>query len=33
MHLTLKTILNHVERRKGLVYEGSRLVTGKHPET
>jgi transposase len=31
MHLALKTLLNHVERLKGFVYESSRLVPGKVP--
>lgn len=31
MHLVLKTLLNHVERLKGFVYESSRLVGGVVP--
>jgi transposase len=31
MHLALKTLLNHVERIKGFVYESSRLIAGKIP--
>ena len=31
MHLVLKTLLNHVERLKGFVYESSRLIEGRVP--
>jgi hypothetical protein len=29
MHLAWKTLLNHVERLKGFVYESSRLIEGR----
>ena len=31
MHLVLKTLLNHVERLKGFVYEPSRTIEGRVP--
>jgi len=31
MHLALKTLLNHVERLQGFVYESSRLIEGRMP--
>ena len=31
MHLVLKTLLNHVERLQGFVYESSRLIEGRVP--
>ncbi|MGH8296448.1 MAG: ISL3 family transposase [Steroidobacteraceae bacterium] len=31
MHLVLKTLLNHVERLKGFVYESSHLIEGRVP--
>ncbi len=31
MHLVLKTLLNHVERLQGFVYESSRLIEGRLP--